>query len=541
MASISSRPHSIASAGKSMDTTSARMMALVNQDILQLIFSYFRAVVDPGNTTKLNKLVLFRAALTCKAFMEPALDVLWWSMTSLIPVLKLLRNFQVVEGTIETYAFCDNFSDQDWTRFDYYSKRVRDFHYHAAPTHQISATALIRLAQHRRIIYPHLQKVVWSTALSPSAIFLMAPTLESLDVQNSLDDPDIMTTLVSTILSSLPQSLTSIALRGSVSAACRALVPKMTSLSTVIIPDLNVSGSSELLHQLGAWGSLENLHISLWRSTTERLTFPNNIGFPTLRVLCISGQLGSIRNFVAAVTSNQVVSISVSSDCIDTTGVGIRRPKPKLPQRQLDFPGFLCSLTTRWPHLSRLDFDLSNPSQNPGISLHTLLNPIQNRSLIESIFIRGFSRIPCSDQDLTDIGSTLPKAQALGIPFSPYQNNSPTIFGLQSLAQLCPDLTSLQLSIDTRELPTLTNKLLTHGLKTLSVGNSPIEDEFLVAAHLDCLFPYLEKISGIDSTPNAAEHRGWKLVEKILHSCQEARRIGECRRVRQINCGATVN
>ncbi|KAF8894857.1 hypothetical protein BD779DRAFT_867637 [Infundibulicybe gibba] len=66
-----------------MHPTPARMLALVNQDILRLIFCYLRIMIDPSNATKLTKLALFRATLACRAFMEPALDSLWWPMTSL--------------------------------------------------------------------------------------------------------------------------------------------------------------------------------------------------------------------------------------------------------------------------------------------------------------------------------------------------------------------------------------------------------------------------------------------------------------------------
>ncbi|KAF8879799.1 hypothetical protein BD779DRAFT_1117865 [Infundibulicybe gibba] len=315
MASISSHPHtnSIASTDE-FTTTPACVLVLVNQDILQLIFRHFRTSIDLDDTTKSkNKLSLFRAALTCKAFVEPALDSLWWSMTSLMPVLKLLQNFQMVEDMADTYTFCDNFSDQDLARFDYHSRRVREFHYHTVPAQQIGATALVRLAQYRPIIYPHLQKVVWSTALSPSTLFLISPTLKSLDVQNSLDDPSIMITFISAVLNNLPQSLISIALRGSISATCLALVPQMRSLSTVIIPDLGASGSATFLCQLGALDGLENLHINLQGPATKLLTPSDHISFPALRVLSVSGQLDLICDFVITVASKQVVSISVSS------------------------------------------------------------------------------------------------------------------------------------------------------------------------------------------------------------------------------------
>lgn len=41
---------------------------------------------------------LFHTSLACKAFLEPALDMLWESLDSLLPLLKLLPSFTLVDG-----------------------------------------------------------------------------------------------------------------------------------------------------------------------------------------------------------------------------------------------------------------------------------------------------------------------------------------------------------------------------------------------------------------------------------------------------------
>jgi len=48
---------------------------------------------------------LFNAALTCRAFSEPALDVLWYYMTSLKPLFKLLSNFQSLNSNDLTVRY----------------------------------------------------------------------------------------------------------------------------------------------------------------------------------------------------------------------------------------------------------------------------------------------------------------------------------------------------------------------------------------------------------------------------------------------------
>ena len=57
---------------------------------------------------------LLNAALTCRAFKKPALDVLWWAMDDLTPLFCLLRGYGIVEPDdyeyvswqSSSYGFC---------------------------------------------------------------------------------------------------------------------------------------------------------------------------------------------------------------------------------------------------------------------------------------------------------------------------------------------------------------------------------------------------------------------------------------------------
>lgn len=80
-----------------------RFDVLFNSDILSLIFAHFDLVEDPMVYRK----SLYWAALTCKAFTEPALDVLWRSMNSLIPLLKLLPKLFLIEDEYVCFQSSD--------------------------------------------------------------------------------------------------------------------------------------------------------------------------------------------------------------------------------------------------------------------------------------------------------------------------------------------------------------------------------------------------------------------------------------------------
>ena len=75
--------------------------ALKNQDILNLIFQHFD--LQPGSswvaeTVAQTRNDLFSAAITCTAFVEPALDSLWRVLPSLLPLLLLLPSAEVING-----------------------------------------------------------------------------------------------------------------------------------------------------------------------------------------------------------------------------------------------------------------------------------------------------------------------------------------------------------------------------------------------------------------------------------------------------------
>jgi hypothetical protein len=86
--------------------------ALDNPYLLRRIFEYF--IPDyPLYEAQVNKQHLLWAALTSRTFLEPALDTLWSSMNSLIPLLKLLPAFQLVRDTYVSAPFL--FNDAFWS------------------------------------------------------------------------------------------------------------------------------------------------------------------------------------------------------------------------------------------------------------------------------------------------------------------------------------------------------------------------------------------------------------------------------------------
>jgi len=71
-----------------------------NPDILDEICEYLFYYQDQDfEETATGRHNLLHVALTCKAFLEPALDRIWRRLDSLFPLLKILPSFIQSDGT----------------------------------------------------------------------------------------------------------------------------------------------------------------------------------------------------------------------------------------------------------------------------------------------------------------------------------------------------------------------------------------------------------------------------------------------------------
>ncbi|KAJ6570409.1 hypothetical protein B0H10DRAFT_2107939 [Mycena sp. CBHHK59/15] len=144
--------------------TSSLLKCLDNLDILCEIVRYGHgeaANAQPGDSA------LPRLALVCRAFCEPALDALWRSMGSLLPLLKLLPSFQEVKGV---YVLLGPLQAEDWVRFDFYAKKVRAMKYTGITDIIIDPCVYLRIVRyHPAPILPQLHQLyLYNHHRSPS-------------------------------------------------------------------------------------------------------------------------------------------------------------------------------------------------------------------------------------------------------------------------------------------------------------------------------------------------------------------------------------
>ena len=70
---------------------------LRNLDLLRVIFEHFDIDLDEDQPTPSKKPLLW-VALSWKAFVDPALDILWRNMHSLTPFFNLFPSYKTLDG-----------------------------------------------------------------------------------------------------------------------------------------------------------------------------------------------------------------------------------------------------------------------------------------------------------------------------------------------------------------------------------------------------------------------------------------------------------
>ena len=86
-----------------LDNVTAKHSFLKNPELKAMTFSHLQ--VYYGNDEGMRCCYLLNAALSCKDFLDVALDTLWERMDTLVPLLRLLPALQLED---EAYYVCPN-------------------------------------------------------------------------------------------------------------------------------------------------------------------------------------------------------------------------------------------------------------------------------------------------------------------------------------------------------------------------------------------------------------------------------------------------
>ncbi|KDQ51796.1 hypothetical protein JAAARDRAFT_62317 [Jaapia argillacea MUCL 33604] len=256
---------------------------------------------------------------TCLAVSEPAFDILWLEildmdcLLDLIPALR--RRFIAREEifAVRSYDISRPIVDEDWTRFDFYARRVRHLNY--PHNGSVDCSVFKELLKYRAgPLLPALRSLKWSHIgrgidhphqfiggefvsetlpfITSSLREIQLSTHAYYTIQFQRED-EVLQAFLDALPSKCP-SLETLSLFGSMTEAPLSSLGSFRNLKTLSLKVDRRSGTAVDSTTLIAVSSLETLEsLSLWHvhiSEFDPGSIP--IGFPSLRSLSIFGGTG---------------------------------------------------------------------------------------------------------------------------------------------------------------------------------------------------------------------------------------------------------
>ncbi|KAF8061744.1 hypothetical protein FPV67DRAFT_294810 [Lyophyllum atratum] len=173
-------------------------------EILRLVFAFvYDEYRGPADMPAL--------AVTCRAFYEPACDVLWQTLPSLAPLVRCMSadTWQMVDRTVSLRRAT---TSEDWAPCKRYARRVRHLgflprFYGAAVLHPTDVTrgyevdyrVLQVLSLNQAITFPNLQAFAGSADHLPYVGLFVGPSLQNVELWLPPEDPNFV---VSSVLDS---------------------------------------------------------------------------------------------------------------------------------------------------------------------------------------------------------------------------------------------------------------------------------------------------------------------------------------------------
>lgn len=547
---------------------------------------------DPDATNKLleaileapnGKRMVSRLARTCRAFCEPALNVLWRDLDSLVPILWQFPGHLLKKARKPGMGFVKTPSEEDWNSVLKYSERVRQISYNER-SNAVSASvfAVLEESRPRSYFLPHLEELNWKVetpaGLARCALFLN-PELRAVNLEigsrlpqldSFLSDLSNRTKLTSFSFvspTSLPDSFTDIisrqlTLEKVVLVAPGALAPGVgrwvASLPRLKNLRLDLTGRSVIAVE----GFFDELHLQSGDSTPSSVTSTDSgvfsgdedddVDFSLIRksALHLTGNLRSKGSFA------QMRKLHLTGD-VSNIAVFIKHITTPLTQLELviedppdradwhDLSSMICekfgeSLQTlrviatsasRFIDLVRSTNRAEPPSGRLSMEHLTYL-PCLTRleiDLPESVIF--------TEEDVRYIAKACPNVEILKLcPLAgfPAGAGAPqiTLDDIAHLVRSCKNLHTLATVIDANGKNTdiLTSRgVSSKSLLRLHVGHSWLDDPLQVAILMSHIAPHLETLKWFQEKNRPgfieANARSWQKVSELLPHLQGVRQL----------------
>ncbi|KAF6758037.1 hypothetical protein DFP72DRAFT_889748 [Ephemerocybe angulata] len=523
-----------------------------NPDILGEICEYLSPnddlELEPEDSLIASRQNLAWLALTCRAFLEPALDRLWRSLDTLYPLFKILPAFVRTDGT---HVLRGSITPEEWERFDWYARRVKKFCYTRDPDNlDIAMHVYFRIAQLRStpllsaLRHLYCPDISQTDFLISGVCLFLSPSLQTLEFYKITSVEDKLTgTFLHTLWNDGTQ-LETVGFRGTgLSPGTLDLILNFHTLRQLELTGMGPAIELDWLKRLGEMPKLRDLALDFTNSRIESIE--EDLGYRNLKSLMITASLAFTRSFIPHIsTSGLEVIVAASSS--DT---------------QAERVAFIRDVIERWGATLR-DFSLVHINSESAEEIHMVtIAPLIPLKQLTGFRLEGYS-IDLTDDNLRIFGSAWPNLTKLLLPYVAGSDRvRPTIESLKILAALCPDLKHLRLPLDTTELPafvppptpyipplpvpespamviddtaegappplqplSIVRKRQPHGLQKLTIATSDdtweSKDQLHLARFIDYLFPRLQYVSPFEGH----DLDRWTHIHDIVQAFQTVRR-----------------
>lgn len=405
--------------------------------------------------------------------------------------------------------------DTDWTRFDEYAWRVRDLTcVEESPSRKsyIPGSVFATLGNRKEALFPNL--CVLSLFISDGTVLNLFKTIPNTLYITCVGcrGQRMLQKFLGSSTGPTSLGLEHLSVQGCRNESYPVHLSACTQLRSIELKGL---GSWPKFSMYAALSSLKRLvKLDLHIASSGLGPFESTGGFEILEELIVHGEVTVITNVLYVPLPSTLRSISFVEDVHNPGTKQIADAMQewrvlfnKLTHRLRNVERPFSLTVSRMAHCH----DATDSSDRP--SLLSVLDPLLAWTpYIKVLDFVCFPHMPLSDMDVAKIAVALPNIETLDLPFSfggktdlmAMANSRPTMAALVILAEHCPNLTALSLSIDTQDLASVTLPAVSsHGLDSWSVGPSVLVCEPIVlAGHVDRLFPRLRRLergSGVES------------------------------------------
>ncbi|KAJ7609867.1 hypothetical protein FB45DRAFT_1066435 [Roridomyces roridus] len=464
---------------------------------------------------------------TCRAWSEPALDVLWQAQTSLLPLIRCLPSRILSEESVgksrEMLHLKSAITPADWSRVQKYNRRVMSLTLESAELDADFFRA-IEVSLPDAFLLPNLQSLVWlieDDGFFPYSRLFLPPKLSRIHLVLQECPRDL--SLLSTLGRLLPR-LTNINIDVPVSAASIGVISDVVRAWNLIKQLSVVSLDAMALAHVASLPHLQDLRMQRYIPPPTAIVLPSG-SFPALRHLAIvTDTLQSAFSLVSRISSTQLHSVSISTLRASPSVVWERALEvlPRLP-----FSRSLKSLSVE-ESCPTAPSAIDCPSKYILTSQGIL--PLLRLASISTLRISPFFGAQLDDAALHQLAVALPLLESIdlspGTAASPSSPPRATPRALLFLAEHCPFLREVQLPLTASpsNIPSFERprrSLPPHSLAYLDVGASPLlASPASLAVFLSSVFGEI----GAFGAFGADSEGRWREVGRLFKLLRDVRR-----------------